>query len=76
MGCILEIISAIGEVPSFILLVTRLTSYLLPPPREHNMVRFQNGKPTGIYYSQHSDGAAYAWDDAALSMKDERVCRL
>ena len=38
------------------------------------MVRFRNGKPTGIYYSQHRDGAAYDWNDAALTMKDERVC--
>ena len=40
------------------------------------MVRFQKGNPTGIYYSQHSDGAAYTWDDAALSTKDKRVRRL
>ncbi|KAI7780542.1 hypothetical protein LA080_015943 [Diaporthe eres] len=39
---------------------------------EHNMVRFRDGKPTGIYFSQHSDGAAYKWSDAALSMEDER----
>ncbi|RFU79324.1 vacuolar sorting-associated 62 [Trichoderma arundinaceum] len=39
---------------------------------EHNMVRFRDGKPTGIYYSQHAGGSAYGWDDAALSMKDER----
>lgn len=38
------------------------------------MVRFRNGTPIGIYYSQHSDGSAYDWDDEALSMKDERVC--
>lgn len=41
--------------------------------REHNMVRFRDGKPTGIYFSQHSDGAAYQWGDAALSKEDERV---
>ncbi|KAG8416405.1 hypothetical protein J3459_007559 [Metarhizium acridum] len=39
---------------------------------EHNMVRFRDGKPNGIYYSQHSGGAAYAWDHADLSMKDGR----
>ncbi|KAH8653631.1 hypothetical protein BX600DRAFT_515886 [Xylariales sp. PMI_506] len=39
---------------------------------EHNMVRFRDGKPTGIYYSQHSGGAAYDWDDSTLSMQDER----
>lgn len=40
------------------------------------MVRFRDGKPTGIYFSQHSDGAAYKWSDAALSMEDERVSLL
>ncbi|KAG5982253.1 hypothetical protein E4U55_002144 [Claviceps digitariae] len=39
---------------------------------EHNMVRFHRGRPVGIYYSQHEDGAAYAWSDAELSLKDER----
>ncbi|KAG6110047.1 hypothetical protein E4U13_005562 [Claviceps humidiphila] len=39
---------------------------------EHNMVRFHQGKPTGIYYSQHEDGAAYSWADAKLSLQDER----
>jgi hypothetical protein len=38
------------------------------------MVRFRSGMPTGIYYSQHSDGAAYDWDDATLSMENGRVC--
>ena len=37
------------------------------------MVRFRKGKPTGIYYSQHRDGAAYGWNDAALTMENERV---
>lgn len=41
--------------------------------REHNMIRFRDGKPTGIYFSQHSDGAAYKWDDAGLAIEDERV---
>lgn len=39
---------------------------------EHNMVRFHDGKPSGIYYSQHRDGAAYDWNDAALTKTDER----
>lgn len=26
---------------------------------EHNMIRFQNGVPTYIWYSQHSDGQAF-----------------
>ncbi|POS73094.1 vacuolar protein sorting-associated protein 62 [Diaporthe helianthi] len=39
---------------------------------EHNMVRFRDGNPTGIYFSQHSDGAAYKWNDPALSKEDER----
>ncbi|TFA97889.1 Putative vacuolar protein sorting-associated protein TDA6 [Trichoderma ghanense] len=39
---------------------------------EHNMVRFRDGKPIGIWYSQHVSGAAYAWDHKALLMKDER----
>lgn len=37
------------------------------------MIRFQGGKPTGIYFSQHSDGESFQWDDAALSREDERV---
>ncbi|ETS83506.1 hypothetical protein PFICI_05382 [Pestalotiopsis fici W106-1] len=39
---------------------------------EHNMIRFRGGKPTGIYYSEHSDGSAYDWDHAALTIEDER----
>ncbi|KAI5457680.1 hypothetical protein BGZ63DRAFT_393472 [Mariannaea sp. PMI_226] len=38
---------------------------------EHNMVRFHNGTPVGIYYSQHMDGAAYNWDDSKLSKTDD-----
>lgn len=37
------------------------------------MIRFRDGKPTGIYFSQHSDGAAYKWDDEGLTIEDERV---
>lgn len=38
------------------------------------MIRFRDGKPIGIWYSQHVTGAAYKWDHKALSMKDDRVC--
>lgn len=41
--------------------------------REHNMVRFRGGKPTGIYFSQHSDGSAYDWNDETLTVENERV---
>lgn len=37
------------------------------------MIRYINGQPTGIYYSQHSDGAAYSWDDPDLSKYNDRV---
>lgn len=40
------------------------------------MVRFRDGKPTGIYFSQHRDGAAYSWDDTTLSKRDGRVSAL
>ncbi|KAI5292636.1 hypothetical protein KEM55_007662, partial [Ascosphaera atra] len=30
--------------------------------REHNMIRFNNGEPYAIFYSQHSDGFAYGWN--------------
>ena len=32
---------------------------------EHTMIRFINGVPTGMYYSEHSSGSAYTW--ASLS---------
>lgn len=38
------------------------------------MVRFHDGKPTGIWYSQHRDGAVYQWGDAGLSLENDRVC--
>ncbi|KAH6893365.1 vacuolar protein sorting-associated protein 62 [Thelonectria olida] len=38
---------------------------------EHNMVRFQDGKPIGIYYSQHIDGRGYYWDDSTLNITDD-----
>ena len=37
------------------------------------MIRFQDEEPTGIYYSQHSDGAAYGWDDENLMKSAGRV---
>jgi len=37
------------------------------------MIRFRNGKPVGIYFSQHRDGKAYDWDDPVLSKTDGRV---
>ncbi|CAF3491548.1 unnamed protein product [Fusarium graminearum] len=39
---------------------------------EHNFVRFRDGKPTGIYYSQHSSGAAYNWNEEGLSLRNDR----
>ncbi|KAK1830649.1 hypothetical protein QBC39DRAFT_105303 [Podospora conica] len=39
---------------------------------EHNMVRFRDGKPTGIYFSQHRDGAAYSWHDSTVTKRDGR----
>ncbi|KAF9871798.1 vacuolar protein sorting-associated protein 62 [Colletotrichum karsti] len=39
---------------------------------EHNMVRFRDGNPTGIYFSQHVDGSSYHWDDSKLSKSDGR----
>lgn len=41
--------------------------------REHTMVRFRDGEPVGIFYSQHAGGAAYEWDDPTLSITDGRV---
>jgi hypothetical protein len=39
---------------------------------ETNMIRFRDGAPTGIYYSQHGDGAAYNWTDLVLSKDNGR----
>lgn len=39
---------------------------------ENNMIRFRDGLPTGIYYSQHSDGRAFNWDSEALHKELER----
>lgn len=40
------------------------------------MIRFRNGQPIGIYYSQHRDGKGYVWDARAVSKKDDRVCQM
>ncbi|KAK0748919.1 hypothetical protein B0T18DRAFT_486973 [Schizothecium vesticola] len=39
---------------------------------EHNMIRFRDGKPKGIYFSQHRDGAEYSWDDSTVTKRDGR----
>nr|XP_036575296.1 vacuolar protein sorting-associated protein 62 [Colletotrichum truncatum]KAF6781849.1 vacuolar protein sorting-associated protein 62 [Colletotrichum truncatum] len=39
---------------------------------EHNMVRFRDGKPVGIYYSQHDGGAGYKWNDPKITKTDGR----
>jgi hypothetical protein len=39
------------------------------------MVRFRDGEPTGIYFSQHSSGNALKWEDRGLSREGERVSR-
>ncbi|EXJ82070.1 hypothetical protein A1O1_08139 [Capronia coronata CBS 617.96] len=40
---------------------------------EHNMIRFKEGKPTGIYFSQHGSGQACKWDDeTCFSKQGER----
>lgn len=38
---------------------------------EHNMIRFEKGKPTAIWYSQHSNGEAFTY--AAVSKSGLRV---
>jgi hypothetical protein len=37
------------------------------------MIRFRDGKPIGIYFSQHRDGAAYSWDDSTVTKRNGRV---
>lgn len=40
---------------------------------EHNMIRFRDSKPTGIYFSQHGSGQSCAWDDGTcLSKQGDR----
>lgn len=31
-------------------------------PREHNMIRFKDGEPQAIWYSQHEYGEAFTYD--------------
>lgn len=38
---------------------------------EHCMVRFENGHPRGVFFSEHEGGQAYAWD-AVEKSKDGR----
>ncbi|KYK60471.1 vacuolar sorting-associated protein [Drechmeria coniospora] len=37
---------------------------------EHSMIRFENGEPRGIFFSEHEGGQAYAWD--AVGKRGER----
>ncbi|KAE9973182.1 hypothetical protein EG328_004524 [Venturia inaequalis] len=39
---------------------------------ENNMIRFRDGVPTGIYYSQHRDGQAFDWDDEGIQKENNR----
>jgi Vacuolar protein sorting-associated protein 62 len=40
---------------------------------EHNMIRFKDGKPTGIYFSAHGSGEACDWNgEACLSKQGDR----
>ena len=41
---------------------------------EHTMVRFQDGKPQAIWYSQHSNGEAFVYD-VVEKYKNRRVCQ-
>ncbi|KIX03859.1 uncharacterized protein Z518_07412 [Rhinocladiella mackenziei CBS 650.93] len=38
---------------------------------EHNMIRFRDGEPTGIYFSQHASGEACSWEDEACFSKQD-----
>ena len=38
--------------------------------REHNMIRFQNGEPQALWYSQHSGGQAFTY--GALEKQGKR----
>lgn len=40
------------------------------------MVRFHNGTPVGVYYSQHVDGVGFKWDSSKINITDGRVREL
>ena len=42
------------------------------PDWEHNMIRFANGVPTAVWYSQHDNGEAFTY--GALLKSGLRVC--
>lgn len=72
MGCTLVIMLVTGQLHVQIRTYEIVSTDLLLD-REHNMIRFHDKKPTGIYYSQHSSGSAYEWNDKALSVENGRV---
>jgi hypothetical protein len=39
---------------------------------EHTLIRFHNGKPKAIFFSEHNLGAAYSWE--AVEKIGKRVC--
>lgn len=40
---------------------------------ENNMIRFRDGVPQGIYFSQHVNGEVFEWGDKRLEKEKERV---
>ncbi|KIW07471.1 uncharacterized protein PV09_01439 [Verruconis gallopava] len=39
---------------------------------ENNMIRFRDGMPVGIYYSQHTSGKVYDWESKEVEKVDNR----
>lgn len=39
---------------------------------EHNLVRFENGVPTAVWYSQHANGEAFAWKTVLKDVAGKR----
>jgi hypothetical protein len=39
---------------------------------EHTAIRFKNGKPTEVFFSEHEWGAAYYWNDTEKSLSDQK----